>query len=224
MTPAEIRLLEGMNQIKAGAHTTACREIQAALEMGLDDATEGRAHSMLAQSQLALELYSEAKKSLRMAIRKAHDIGDKDALPALNQMMAEISGGLAKENIIATRRERQAEVNDTPLSELLEGVSDPNERLDVTLEKSDSLATAGQPDLAIALAGQVLATAQGKDICSPRHQVLALIAIANATPDNPGPTLERARAIADSAGEFNLITAVVKAAKSLDHSFSAKVF
>jgi len=224
LTPAEHLLLEGMNQIKSGSHDTACRNIKAALEMGLDVATEGRAYSMLAQSQLALEKYDDAKGSLRKSIRRAHDVGDKEALPALHQMMAEISGGQAKENILTSRRERQNEVAETSLDSLLEETSDPNERLDVTLEKADSLTIGGEFEQAIELAKSVLEDAQSDDIQSTRHQVLALIAIANATPENPGPTLERARAIADSANEFNLVTAVVKAANSLKHSFSAKVF
>ena len=213
-----------MNHIKSGSHTTACSDIQTAIDMGLDASLEGRAYSMLAQSQLALELYSEARQSLRRAIRAAHDMGDKDVLPSLNQMMANISGGIAKDNIIASRRERQAKVHETYLSDLLEGISDHNDRLNITLEKADSLALAGHPEQAIALAEKVFEASQGKGGDTLRYQVLALIAIANAAPDSPGPILERARAIADGAGEFRLITAVVKAAKSLNYIFSAKVF
>ena len=103
-------------------------------------------------------------------------------------------------------------------------ITDLSERLDITLEKADSLTTGGERQQAIALAESVLAATQARESPSARHQVLALIAIANATPEDPAPPLERAHAIADSAGEFNLITTVAKAAKSLNHSFEAKIF
>jgi len=224
LTPAESQLLEGLNKIKSGLYKEACHHIKAAIEADLGTSTEGRAYSLLAQSQLALERYSEAKQSLRQAIRRAHDVGDKGSLPELHKMMSEIASGLAKDNIMASRRERQTVVGKKSLTELLEGVTEGNERLDITLEKADSLLMAGKNDEAVRLAESVLESAKCCEPPSPRHQVLALIAIANASQDNHAQTLELARDIADNAGEFNLITAVAKAAKSLDYKFTAKIF
>lgn len=177
-------------------------EAVARLEALIDDAAErpalqARLHAWSAQAHLALYDPSAARRHLSRALRIARSQGDADALEALQPLQQMVFAALT------ARAAPGPELPDTPAARAVAAYD------------------AGDPVEGARLALEARATAQQSG--DAKEEVVALLALARSPEHTAGALLEAAD-VADRSGDFNLVTAVAKAARAAGRPLDPKVF
>lgn len=166
-----------------------------------------RVWSLLAQALLEAGRPHEADPWARRALQAVTDLGDEQgeqAVRALHQRIFAAATDLHRQRTAIER------VASTDVDELLAGAEGPQERAGVLVEKANAEARVGRAAAATDLARRALAIARGAD--AAREQVLALLVLAEAQPDEASGHLHAAWAIAEAADESTLVGAVARAA------------
>lgn len=169
-----------------------------------------RVGSLLAQAHLERGDARAADRPCREAIRILRRLRDKPGLDAVRELQDRIVRSLAHDAEAASRLAEQRRVATTPIEELLEGV-EGEERLAALVRKATAHIDLDEHDVGAILAQQGLDEA--REASHATWQVMALLALARATPQRAVAHLVAARDIADSHSEFNLISTVARAAQ-----------
>ena len=153
-----------------------------------------RGLAWLGQSYLATHSISDARKALRKAAAVATAIGDQAGLEAIRELRHQWGA-----QAMATRSTTTTH-DDSPIG------------------RACAAFDAGDSAQGIVLAQEALQAAQ-----SPRDEVLALLAMARA-PSHAETSVLKAAQVADRSNDFNLITAVTRAARAAKVRLPPKVF
>ncbi len=141
----------------------------------------------------------DADRELTHAIQLAKKCGDVEGVATLRRLRAPITASLAALVMADQERKKDLYLLDTS-----------NDTLDADglIRKANALTDAGRPE-----ATGVAALARER-ASEPRHTVLSYLAEARCTPDHAAELIRAAHAVADDAGDHNLITAVAQAARA----------
>ena len=209
-------LLDGLRALKAGRAADAlgpleqvCGDHELARAADLAD-VRARACSLLAQALLATGRASEALPRAEEALELARRLGDPDGLRQIESLSSEIREALRNEERVQDRRIRAERLAAIPLHEVEARVRDPLALIEVLVRKANAEADSGRTAQALTIAERALVDALTVD--DVRLEVMARLSVARAAPDRAQHELERAHARASEAREFNLVTAVARAA------------
>lgn len=161
-----------------------------------------------AQALDGLERLEEAERAAAEAVRLARRAGDDDGVQAVRALHARVLASLAARRHADAERARDLPLADTSDDVLLADAPDDDTRAARLVRKANVLADAGRAAEAAETARRALALSGA----SPREQVMARLLLARV--EDAAPHLHAAHALADTADDPNLITAVAHAARA----------
>ncbi|MFK7931587.1 MAG: hypothetical protein AB8H79_25630 [Myxococcota bacterium] len=171
-----------------------------------------RVCSLYAQALLESGRPSEARVPLRAALEALTALGDADGTRAVTELQEQIGVAITADFQEQARRRTLRALADKDPDELLAGVTSPEQKAALLVERATAAVSAGRPTEATTLAHRARDFAiEHADV---RHVVLAGMVLAQAQPELALQHLEDARRRADEADEFNLVGAVAKAAEA----------
>lgn len=171
-----------------------------------------RVLALYAQALLESGRPAEAEPVVRDAIRLVRRLGDKAGLEEVRGLQDRVVKALVEAADQARRREEQARVAATPLDVLLAGATDDRARAEALVKKAVALADVGDASGAALARDALDAATRAADVT---WQVFALVALARHEPHAASEHLRSAARVADDADEFNLISVVVEASRTL---------
>lgn len=212
----EQRIADGLLALRSGRPADAAALLQVVWEdpdlAAAADLVDIRARvgSLYTQAAMDAGQLDVADKACREVLRIVRRLGDRAGLEQVRGLQDGIVLALARRAEHEQRLVEQRLVAATPLADLLAGVTDPLVRAERLVKKATAHADLdehpeGRPLAAEALA---LAAAQG----SAQWCVLACLALARLDPAHAVAHLAVAHQHAESAGEFNLISTIARAA------------
>ena len=172
---------------------------------------EARAAAWRAQALDALGRLPEAERAAAEAVRLARRAGEADGVTAARGLHQRLLASLA-----ASAVADKARLADLPLAETSDDVllgSHP-EGPAVLVRKANVLCDLGRPQEAVASAARALDVLRATGGHERRDEVLALLTLARALPEDAAARIHEAHAIADASDDMNLLTAVAKAASA----------
>jgi tetratricopeptide (TPR) repeat protein len=181
-----------------------------------------RANSLYAQALLGAGRPGEARVPLRRALDALSALGDAEGVAEVEALQAQVGTAMADLFQAQARRRSARRLADQPWEQLVDGVTDPERRASLLLERASAALDLGRAVEARSIADVALDVARAaQDV---RHTVMAHLALARTfSADDPASTvahLELARAEADHADETALVGIAAKAAAELGFPFS----
>ncbi|MEN0061530.1 MAG: hypothetical protein AAGA48_05230 [Myxococcota bacterium] len=206
------RLLRGLEQLRNGR---AAEAIAPLLEVADDPElakspdladVRARALSLLAQAYLETNQVAQAKPRIDAALSIAPPSDDRKVLV---ELAGRIDARLELDERSRVQSERLAAM---PVEEIESRSRDPRALVEVLVRKANAEVDVGRSEAAVPIAERAVVDAM--TLGDVRLEILARLSLARATPDVASREIERALRSADAFGDPNLITTVVKAAKS----------
>lgn len=210
------RIAEGLLALRSGRPADAMTSLRVVWEdVDLAEAVDlvdirARVGSLYAQAALESGARAEADKVCRDVLRILRKLGDRAGLDEVRTLQDQIVTAMARDAEQAERLKEQRAVSATPLVHLLAGVTDPLGRAEKLVKKATAHADLGELDQGAPLAREAVTLADAHG--SPQWSVLARLALARLEPAHAVDHLIAAHRRAESAGEFNLISTIARAA------------
>lgn len=173
---------------------------------------QGRVHAFRAQALEGLGRVEEAERQAADAVRFARKAGEDEGVAAVRALHQRLLQGLAAKKAAAAESAADAPLADTPDEVLLARTEDAAARAALLVRKANALVDAGRRDEAVSVIH--LAVSWARRASDPREEVFARLCEVRATPGEAARILAEAHAVADTADDFNLITAVARAARA----------
>ncbi len=211
-------LLDGVRALRSG---DAAAAIEPLLEVCSDPDLQraedlqdirARARSLLAQALLEVGRADDALPHAEQALALARTLGDPQGLRAIEELRGRVHQALHDARREADNRARSERLAHTPIAEIEARVRDPLALVEVLVRKANAEADAGRLVEALDIAQRALGGALASG--DVRLEVLARLSVARAAPERAREQLEVAHARASEAHEFNLVTAVARAAEA----------
>lgn len=168
-----------------------------------------RVLTLYAQALLDAGQASRARHPLQHARDLATTLGDPEASTAIAELEERIGTALSERFAAQARSRTLRALAERDIDDLLAEAPD-DRHLAVLVERASAALEVDRPDEARRLAERTLHGATARD--DLRHQVLALLVLARATPGQASAHLEEARRRCDDADAFDLLAFVVQAA------------
>jgi len=209
------QLLAGLKALRSGDAQRAAETLSAVCnDRALSDSDEladvrARACSLYAQALLKSDRVPDATHWVEEAVRLSRRVGDPDGLREVEALRDQIRAAAppAPDPVAAARSERLAA---TPIETLEERVRRPVGLVELLLAKANADLDAGRPHDALPIAER--ARNGAISMGDVRLEVMTRLTVARADPDNAQEELDAAHRAALAADEFNLVTAVARAA------------
>jgi tetratricopeptide (TPR) repeat protein len=210
-------LLSGLAHLRAGRPDDAVQVLAAvaqdevfAAAADLDD-VQARAWSLYAQALMRAGKPKEALPWCERALRITRALGDEAGLAEVRALHTELREALTAEAADRKAREHSLRLAGLTVDQILVGLGSALDRADALIQKANAEIQAGHLREADPIARMALVEAvQGEGV---REEVLARIAIATVAPEEARVELTAAWRRAERAGEFNLVSAVARAAE-----------
>jgi hypothetical protein len=193
--------------LRHGRHEDALALLDTGLASPQPPETEGRARGMRAQALLSLGRLQDAKLEVRHAMRIARALGDQAGLDQLRALNGQIYGALAAEAEQARLRAESAAQDTQSLDTLLAAATTDDERAHAWVLKARTATE-------LSWVRDALTTVDALD-CGVKPRVILRLELAERDATGRADWLEQARALADAAGEFQLLAAVAQTARRL---------
>lgn len=177
-----------------------------------DEPTGARVAAWTAQALEGLGRLEEAERQAALATRLAKKAGEAAGVEASRGLHQRILGALAAAKALAQERAADAALAGHADEALVARAEDDAGAAALLLRKGNTLADRGAHAAAAASARTGLARAERAG--APRERVLLLLLLARVEPASAAAHVHAAHEVADAAGDWNLVTAVAKAAKA----------
>lgn len=214
-------LVQAVTHLRERRPEEARRVLEQALAAGPPPSDAARVASLLGQARLELDDAEGARVALETALRLARR-ADPAALPQIRLLHGRAVAALAARADLDRRRELARAVNEVSLEELLAGVTDADEAIQVLVRKADAALDAGEVVAGVGFAREALRQAELRVEQAPRGAVLARLCLARA--ETPELHVRAAAAVADASDDSNLVTAVAHAARAAGIVLDPHVF
>lgn len=177
-----------------------------------DEPSAARAAAWSAQALEGLGRLEEAERQAALATRLAKKAGEAAGVEASRALHQRVLGALAAAKALAQERAADAALAELDDEALVARAEDDTGAAALLLRKGNALADRGEGAAAAASARAGLSRAERAG--APRERVLLLLLLARAEPEAAPAHVQAAHAVADAAGDWNLVTAVAKAARA----------
>jgi hypothetical protein len=211
------RIQRGIAALRRGKPLEAAEDLHAVWSdvdfRAADDLRDVRARvaALLAQAWLDAGQAPRAEVPLREALAGARELGDDAGLQMLKELETRLTNGLSEARAREAEARRLARLAETPLEVLLEQATTPLARADAMIRKATAEIEFGRGEAAAPIARDAARLA--REHRAVREEVLARMTVARAEPSAARDELLTALAVAESAGEFNLVGAIARAAE-----------
>jgi hypothetical protein len=169
-----------------------------------------RVGSLYASALLELHRVDEADRVCRDTLRLLRGLGDPDGLHAVRELQDRITKAVVEAREMEARLAEASRVAATPLDALLADATTPDQRAGALVRKATALLDVGQLDEGADLAFVALDVARAHGLIT--WEVFARLSLVRAEVDGARAHLHAAHAAAVAAEEFNLVSAIVRAA------------
>jgi hypothetical protein len=211
-----VQLTRAVEALRRGEPSRALPDLAAAWsDPELAAATDlidvrARVGSLYASALLELSRVDEADRVCRDTLRLLRGLGDPNGLHHVRELQDRVTKAVVEAREMQARMAEAAVVAATPLEDLLANAATPDQRAGTLVRKATALLDVGQLDDAADLAFVALDVARANGLVT--WEVFARLALVRAEVEGTRAHLHAAHAAAVNASEFNLVSAIVRAA------------